>query len=84
MPLISKRNTKHQRARIHAKRTSQVSIFNQFGPHEIGREVEGMSKLLDAQPELLDGVAEDLGSGAATGRYGMTAESVVRCGLLKQ
>lgn len=66
------------------KRTSQITIFDQFAQHEIGRELEGMSKLLDAHSQLLDGVAEDLGSDALTGRRGMTAESVVRCCLLKQ
>lgn len=66
------------------KRTSQISIFDQFAQHEIGRELDGMSKLLDAQPELLDSVAEDLGTDAQTGRTGMTAESVVRCAILKQ
>lgn len=66
------------------KRTSQISIFDQFAAHEIGRELEGMSTLLDAHPECLEGVAEDLGAQARTGRYGMTAESVLRCAVLKQ
>lgn len=61
-----------------------LSIFDQFAEHDIGRELAGMSKRLDAQPELLDGVAQDLGLGARTGRLGMTAESVLRCGVLKQ
>lgn len=43
-----------------------------------------MSAVLDPHPEWLDGVAHDLGSGARTGRHGMTAESAVRCALLKQ
>lgn len=66
------------------KRTSQISIFDQFAEHDIGRELAGMSRLLDTQPELLDAIARDLGADANTGRLGMTAESVLRCALLKQ
>lgn len=69
---------------MRTKRTSQASIFDQFAEHDMGRELKGMSKLLGAQPELLDGVAQYLGSDARTGRCGMTAEPVLRCGLLKQ
>jgi IS5 family transposase len=69
---------------MRAKRTSQVSIYEQFAAHDIGRELEGMSALLDAQPEPLNGVAGDLGSDATTGRLGMTVESVLRYALLKQ
>lgn len=45
---------------MRAKRISQPSIFVQFAISEIGRELQGMSNLLDAQPGLLDGVAGDL------------------------
>jgi len=43
-----------------------------------------MSDRLDAYPALLDFVAADLGSDAASGRCGLTAESALRCALLKQ
>ncbi|HYW75624.1 MAG TPA: ISNCY family transposase [Gammaproteobacteria bacterium] len=69
---------------MRVKRTSQISIFDPFAQHEIGRELRGMSEQLDAHPELLDFVAEDLGGSAATGRGGLSAESVLRCALLKQ
>ena len=69
---------------MRAKRTSQASIFDQFAAHDIGRELAGMSAQLDAHPVLLDFVAEDLGSSASTGRCGLTAESALRCALLKQ
>lgn len=69
---------------MRAKRTSQISIFDQFAAHDIGRELQGMSVLLDAHPVLLDFVADDLGSSATTGRCGLTAESALRCALLKQ
>ena len=66
---------------MRAKRTSQISIFDQFAAHDIGRELAGMSAQLDAHPGLLDFVAADLGSGATTGRCGLTAESALRCAL---
>jgi IS5 family transposase len=66
------------------KRTSPRSIFDRFAAHEIGHELKAMSALLDGHPALLDSVARDLGSDATTGRCGMTAESVLRCALLKQ
>jgi len=71
---------------MRTKRTSQVSIFDQFAQHDIGRELAGMSAWLDSHPKVLDGVAKDLklSSVKATGRRGMTAESVLRCALLKQ
>ena len=71
---------------MRTKRTSQISIFDQFAEHEIGRELAAMSHWLDAHPEVLDGVSKDLRSSStkATGRCGMSAESVLRCGLLKQ
>jgi len=69
---------------MRAKRTSQVRLFDQFAAHDIGRELQGMSKQLDAHPVLLDFVAEDLGSSAVTGRCGLSAESALRCALLKQ
>ena len=66
--------------------TSQVSIFDTFAAHDIGRELEGMSRWLDEHREIVQWVAEDLKGQAVkeTGRAGMSVESVVRCGLLKQ
>jgi IS5 family transposase len=71
---------------MRTKRTSQISIFDQFSHHDIGRELAGMSAWLDSHVEVLDWVAKDLrlSSVKATGRRGMTAESVLRCALLKQ
>lgn len=65
------------------KCTSQVSIFDQFTSHEIGRELKGMSEHLDTHPQLLDLVADDLNCCAATSRSGLTAESALRGTLLK-
>ena len=67
-------------------RTSQVSIFDAFAEHDIGRELGGMSRWLDEHEEVLQWVEADLKRAGvkATGREGMTVESVLRCGLLKQ
>jgi IS5 family transposase len=68
------------------KRTIQGSIFERYAEHEIGRELQAMSDWLDLQPELLDWVDIDLRTRpvAATGRKGLTTESVLRCAILKQ
>jgi transposase, IS5 family len=68
------------------QRTVQVSLFDVFAGHEIGRQLKAMSLWIDAHPELLVRVAGDLRRRDAkdTGRQGLTAESVLRCALLKQ
>jgi len=68
------------------KHIDQVSIFDLFSNHEIGKELKAMSARLDQHRELLDWVARDLQrQGVAdTGRQGLPAESVLRCALLKQ
>jgi len=68
------------------ERTIQASIFDLFAGHEIGRELKAMSQWLDHHPALLKLVATDLLRRGVkeTGREGLPAESVLRCGLLKQ
>ena len=68
------------------KCTDQVSIFDLFSNHDIGKELKAMSKRLDQHREILDWVAMDLHlkDVYATGRQGLPAESVLRCALLKQ
>src|SRR5271163_4061591 len=68
------------------ERTVQASIFDLFAGHEIGRELKAMSQWLDEHHELIGLVAEDLRRHGVkeTGRQGLPAESVLRCGLLKQ
>jgi transposase, IS5 family len=68
------------------ERTVQSSIFDLFAGHEIGRELKAMSQWLDEHPALIRLVAEDLRRHGVkeTGRQGLPAESVLRCGLLKQ
>jgi len=71
---------------MRTKRTSQISIFDHFAHHDIGRELAAMSAWLDSHVEVLGWVAKDLKTSSvkATGRRGMSAESVLRCALLKQ
>jgi len=68
------------------KRIDQVSIFDLFSNHDIGRELKAMSARLDQQRDVLDWVASDLRLKDVTdsGRHGLPAESVLRCALLKQ
>ncbi len=68
------------------KRTIQSSIFEHYAEHEIGRELQAMSDWLDHHAELLDWVEADLRRRPteATGRKGLTTESVLRCAILKQ
>lgn len=68
------------------KRTIQSSIFDCFGAHEIGRELQGISALLDEHREVLDWVAADLQPVGVChrGRHGLPAEAVLRCAVLKQ
>jgi transposase, IS5 family len=68
------------------ERTVQASLFDLFAGHEIGRELKAMSQWLDEHRELIGLVAEDLRRDGVkeTGRQGLSAESVLRCGLLKQ
>ncbi len=71
---------------MRAERIIQASIFDMFAGHEIGRELKAMSQWLDGHPTLVRLVADDLRRRgvAETGRRGLPAESVLRCGLLKQ
>ena len=68
------------------KRTVQSSIFERYAEHETSREMQAMSAWLDRHPELLDWVSADLRTRPlmATGRKGLSAESVLRCAILKQ
>jgi IS5 family transposase len=68
------------------ERTVQASLFDLFAEHDIGRELKAMSQWLDEHRGLIGLVADDLRRHGVkeTGRQGLPAESVLRCGLLKQ
>lgn len=67
-------------------RNAQASIFEQYSNHEYGVRLRKLSEALDKHPEILELVAADLidVSASAVGRTGLSAESVLRCMLLKQ
>ena len=67
-------------------RTVQTSLFDTYSQHKFGGFLSELSELLDAHPELLTRLEEDLLSDGvqATGRKGISVESIFRCMLLKQ
>jgi len=67
-------------------RTAQTSLFDVYSQHKFSGFLSELSQLLDAHPQLLTRLEEDLLSDAvqATGRKGMSVESIFRCMLLKQ
>jgi len=68
------------------KRTHQISIYETFAEHEIGRELKAISGWLDQHVEVLDWIEKDIQRTGIkdTGRSGMSIEAILRCGLLKQ
>jgi len=67
-------------------RTAQTSLFDVYTGHKFGDFLRKLSCLLDKRPEILARVAEDFQFKTlkATGRKGLSIESVFRCMLLKQ
>ncbi|MBI5442461.1 MAG: ISNCY family transposase [Deltaproteobacteria bacterium] len=70
------------RRKFHA----QGSVFHVIPRSELGKQLEEASKILDANPEVLEAALRDLVGSARPdhGRQGMTAEQVLRCAVLKQ
>ncbi len=68
------------------KRHRQLDIFQVASRHKITREFALISEILDACPEILDWVHEDLVRTVSThrGRQGMTAEQVLRAAMVQQ
>jgi IS5 family transposase len=68
------------------ERTVQATILEVFAGHQIGCELKTISDWLDGQRALVSLVVGDLRREGVsqTGRRGLTAETVLRCALLKQ
>jgi len=68
------------------KKEPQLNLLNLMPRNKIAQELEAMARLLDANPEILDLVYDDLVKYRRqdTGRNGMTAEQVLRGAILKQ
>ncbi|WP_300498551.1 ISNCY family transposase [Marinobacter sp.] len=67
-------------------RNAQASIFEHYSNHEYGVRLRKLSEILDRQPEILELVAAEFidTSVSAVGRTGLSAESVLRCLVLRQ
>ena len=68
------------------KLNRQTNLFTTVSNNPIARELEEISKIIDANPSVLDLVYQDLVKAKRhdTGREGLTAEQVLRCCILKQ
>jgi len=68
------------------KRVSQLRLSHTIPQSEIGKELQGISRIIDDDPAILDRVLDDLlvAKCSTTGRKGMSAEQVLRCAILKQ
>lgn len=64
----------------------QLNLFMPVLRSKIAKELQEISKVLDATPKVLEFVYQDMVRIArpTTGREGMTAEQVLRCAVLKQ
>jgi len=64
----------------------QMSMSAGWPDHELSRELRVISDILDSHPEIYDKVLEDITQGkrADRGSRGMSAEQVLRCGILKR
>ena len=64
----------------------QMNLFSPMARNSIVKELEQISRILDATPSVMDLVFQDLVKTRRpdTGREGMTAEQVLRCAILKQ
>lgn len=68
------------------KLNRQTNLFTAVSSNPIARELKEISKIIDANPGVLDLVYQDLvrAKRCDTGREGLTAEQVLRCCILKQ
>jgi len=63
-----------------------MNLFTTMARNLIAKELQQMSRILNATPKVIELAYEDLvrSSRPTTGREGMTAEQVLRCDILKQ
>jgi len=68
------------------KLNPQLNLFTTMARNKIAQELQQISKVLDANPKVVELAYQDLVRCArpTTGREGMTAEQVLRCAILKQ
>jgi len=68
------------------KSKRQIPLIPCWASHQYAEELQAISRILDANPAILEMVLHDLSDNKKTdtGAPGMTAEQVVRCALIKQ
>jgi transposase, IS5 family len=71
---------------MRSKSTRQMNLFSVTIRHEIGKELEAISEILDNTSQILDQIFADLTRHRRedTGRKGLNAEQVLRICVLKQ
>jgi IS5 family transposase len=71
---------------MRARRTHQMNLFSVTVRHEIGKELETISEILDQNQDVLDCILVALTNSRRkdTGRKGLNAEQVLRICALKQ
>ena len=71
---------------MRAKNDPQMTFFEGYADHTMGRELEAISDVLDQFPEFLDWIIADLCPGGLknTGRPGMSVESILRVAVVKK
>ncbi|MCX5905876.1 MAG: ISNCY family transposase [Deltaproteobacteria bacterium] len=64
----------------------QLNIFHILPRNKVARELQGISEIIEANPQVVETVFQDLSGSCLldTGRNGMTAEQILRCAILKQ
>jgi IS5 family transposase len=78
--------TSNEGPQMRRKLNRQTNLFTAVSSNPIAQELEEISKIIDANPSVLDLVYQDLVRAKRhdTGREGLTAEQVLRCCILKQ
>ena len=70
---------------MRSRKTRQRTLFSADLRHEIGKELEAISEILDNTPKIYDLILDDLTQNRTdTGRKGLNAEQVLRICILKQ
>src|SRR4030042_902116 len=79
-------HTSNRGPQMRRKLNRQTNLFTAVSSNPIARELKEISKIIDANPGVLDLVYQDLVRAKRydTGREGLTAEQVLRCCILKQ
>jgi len=86
LKLQNKEQNNQEDFHMRETRNAQMSVFDFYAKHELGKQLKDLSEILDEHPQLLSLIERDLREPgtASTGASGMSIESILRCLLLKQ